>query len=51
MVSAAVEHCSCSDTQHSVLNKVKKNDEYKNKQNSYRIYKTKHKTPETFTEN
>jgi hypothetical protein len=32
MASAAVEHCSCSDTQHSVLNKVEKNDEYKNKQ-------------------
>jgi hypothetical protein len=30
MVSAAVEHCACSDTHHSVLNKVKKkNDEYK----------------------
>ena len=51
MASVAVEHCSHSDTQHSVLNKVKKNEEYKNKQNSCRIYKTTNKTAETSTKN
>jgi len=51
MVSAVVEHCSCSNTQLSVLNKVKKNDKYKNKQNSCRIYKTTNTTAETSTKN
>ena len=49
MASAAVGHCSCSDTQNAALNKVKKNDEYKNKQNSCRIYKTTNKNAETST--
>jgi len=51
MVSAVVEHCSFSNTKHSVLNKVKKNDKHKNKQNSCRIYKTTNKTAETSTQN
>ena len=51
MTSAAVEHCSCSATQHAVLNKVKKNDKYKNRQNSCRVHKTTNKTTETSTEN
>jgi len=51
MVSAVVEHCSCSNTQHSVLSKAKMNDKYKNKQNSCRIYKTTNKTAETSTKN